>query len=402
MNRSEESGFTPRAPRFKVANAEQIDVTILRTEEGDTEPVSATLIDVSQHGTKLRVPVNLRFEEALQLQITVPDAEIEYRGIASVRYIRAVDEEHWVVGCAVAPPLSDETFSFLATTAGQERRRFRRLNIAAEATVRRQGQTDGTAASLHNLSSGGFCFSSTDHYESGERVQLTINGNDGDQRMIEARICWQVDSADGSIAGCQFSSSASYAELCACLTEQPVLASNGRVAEEPTSKLVLTAAVLAMFVPPMMTLMLQANKVSANAGENPVVASMTDDRAVELPASAESRDGEFDDHPREEPADADLLALLIAESQALDVLESPESAAATAPMEPSTEAPTEVPTEREWVDNTGKYRTVAELVEVTDEHIVLLKPDGKQSKVPWHRLSEVDQAFARDWRKATD
>lgn len=412
--------FVPRAPRFKVADTSGLKVTIRRTEEGDQPLLDAELLDVSQHGTKIRVPVNLRFEEALQIQIQVPGKELEYHGIASVRHIRAIDEEHWIVGCAIAPPLSDETFSFLATTAGKERRRFRRLNIAAEATVRRQGQTEGIPAALHNLSSGGFCFSSTDHYEVEEHVQLTLEDNDGDTRVIEARICWQVDSPDGSIAGCQFMSSESYADLCACLTEQPVLAAGTHVGVERTSNLVLTAAVLAMFVPPMMTLMMQANKVSANVPESSTAELIVDNEPEPSDASGLE--------PEESAIDKQLLAALATESQQLatgepasdEIAEQPVDEPADTALESSAptneiaevddDAPAEtIATEaaateeltqlREWVDNTGKYRTMATLVEVTDEHVVLLKPDGKESKVPWRRLSEADQEFARSHAK---
>ena len=394
MNERNDEKFTPRAPRFQVSDSEQIDVQIMRTEKGSVEAIEASLIDVSQHGVKLRVPVNLRFEEALQLQIEVNKAGIEYHGIASVRHIRTVDDQHWVIGCAVAPPLSDETFSYLATTAGKERRRFRRLNIAAEATVRRQGQTEGIPAVLHNLSSGGFCFSSSDQYENGERVKLTLEDNDGKVRTIEAKVCWQVDSPDGGIAGCQFSSSESYAELCACLTEQPVASPKKRTAEEPTSKLVLAAAVLAMFVPPMMTLMLQANKVSANVGTT--VAEVTE---VEPPR------GDLDQTVEaavEATVDQGLIALLT------DELQEPDPQAAEDIAEEKVVAPEQPEvTEneasfREWIDNTGKFRTIAQLIEVTDEHVILLKQDGKKSTVPWRRLSESDQAFAREWNAAKE
>ena len=144
MAANDSDNFVPRAPRFKVADTSQAVVTITRNEEPGSPELSATLVDVSQHGTKLRVPVNLRFEEAVHIKIHVKETELEYHGIASVRHIRAVDDEQWVVGCAIAPPMSDETFSFLATTAGKERRRFRRMNIAAQATVRKQAQTEGT------------------------------------------------------------------------------------------------------------------------------------------------------------------------------------------------------------------------------------------------------------------
>ncbi len=368
MNHNSDSNIVPRAPRFKVADSSEVTVTITRTEESDDQSLPAGLVDVSQHGVKLRVPVNLRFEEALQLKIDVLGTELEYLGVASVRHIRALNDEYWLVGCAIAPPLSDETFAHLATSAGKERRRFRRIPISAEATVRRQAQTEGTAATIHNLSSGGICFSSDVLYEIGESVQLTIDGTDGEPRVIEARICWQVESPEGSpdgspggspggsIVGCQFSSSVSYAELCACLIEQPSKVLN-RSSAEPTSKLVLTAAILAMFVPPMMTLLMQANKVSAKANMTPTVVETL------------------------ETLDEEVVVLS----------EVPEQAE----VEDNGQTSRQI---REWIDNTGKHRTQAFLVEVTSEYVVLQKSNGRQSNVPLRRLSAADCDYAKDWQ----
>lgn len=377
--------YVPRAPRFTVSDSGEMAVTITRTEESDQRPIRVELLDVSQHGAKLRVPVNLRFEEALQLKIEVVHSDLSYLGVASVRHIRNLDEEQWVVGCAIAPAFSDDSFSYLATAAGKERRRFRRLPISAEATVRRQAQTEGSEAMLHNLSSGGFCFSSDEHYEVGEMVQIAVDDTKGKQRVVDARICWQIDSDDGSIAGCKFSSRSSYAELCACLTEQPALESPSRGVEEPTSKLVLTAAVLAMFVPPMMTLMLQANRVSAEANVVPQLTEATTHcEEVVSSDSAELADQENEDV--ELLKEAELLTGFVTVSQAITT------------EQPISELVAEQTQLREWVDSTGKHRTLAELVDVTSEYIVLQKTNGRQAQVPLRRLSETDRAYVQAWQ----
>ncbi len=373
MPHDTDHNLVPRAPRFKVVDSSDVLVTITRTEESDSPTLHAELVDVSQHGAKLRVPVNLRFEEAVQLNIEVIGTELGYKGIASVRHIRALDEqgseEHWLVGCAVAPALSDETFSYLATNSGAERRRFRRLPVAAEVTVRRQTQTEGCPATLHNLSSGGFCFSSHVQFEVNERVQLSIDDAEGHTHVVEARICWQIDSPENSIAGCQFTSSNSYAEVCGCLIEQPGL--NPGMLRAPTSKLVLSAAILAMFLPPMMTLLFQAKKVAADA-------------VVEQPTEVVA-----------ELADATEEATEKATKQVTHELETDIPASQAEPDSEQQPVVAELVL-REWVDNTGKHRTLAALVEVTPEHVVLEKANGKRVKVPWRRLSEADQQLARE------
>jgi len=305
--------------------------------------------------------MHFRFEETLQLKIEIEGVDLEYHGVASVRHIRAAedqketdgDEEYWITGCAIAPPLSDETFAFLATTAGKERRRSRRLPIAAKATVRRQTESTGTAATLHNLSSGGFCFRSDVQFDIGESVQMSIEAIDGSPRVVPARVCWQVETPEGSIAGCQFASRRSYADVCACLTEQPATEPPLHFGDAPTSKLVLTAAVLAMFVPPMLTLALQTSRVSAESSP----AAVAEQKQETAPAS-----------PSELAAPAPTIVASIAAG----------------------------PQFRAWLDNTGKHSTEAKLVRTTETHVVLEKPNGKFAKVPWRRLSEADQKFARE------
>lgn len=367
MGRESESNYVPRAPRFEVSDGSDVVVSVTRTGADEDANIAAELVDISQHGAKLRVPINMQFEESLQLEIDVLGTDLNYHGVASVRHIRSLNDENWIVGCAIAPPLSDETFSYLATAAGKERRRFRRLPIAAEATIRRQAQSEGCEATLHNLSSGGFCCSSPMYYEVGELVQLTIVDTDGEPRTIEARICWQVDGPDGSIVGCQFSSQDSYAELCACLSEQPIQEPSTTREAEPTSRLVLTAAVLAIFAPPLMTLMFQTKQVSAEATQPALVVGAEEKPAVEVIANAEE----------------------ICEETKLE---------SAPPPEPSLTVAAEQSSYREWVDNTGKHRTKARLIDATDEHIVLEKTNGKQANVPWRRLSDSDREFVQDWQ----
>ena len=375
MTQESRRDYVQRAPRFKVDQSSNLEVTISRTEQSSQPPLKAELLDVSLHGAKLKVPANLRFEEALQLTINVLDSEFSYLGVASVRHIRSFDEDHWVVGCAIAPPLSDEAFSYLATTAGKERRRYRRFEISADAIVRRQAHPGGTPARLHNLSSGGICFSSTDRYEVGEMVQIVVEDKNRASCIVDARVCWNIDRDDGSIAGCQFTTHTSYTELCRCLTDQPSLRSL-HASAEPTSKLVLTTAVLAMFVPPVMTLMLQANKVSAKADEVQQLAG-----TIPLDVAESS-------NPAGTPAKHEEQDLTAGFGPTLPVAGRP---VLTANLVEDNQF-------RTWVDNTGKHRTLAKLLEVTPEYVLLEKANSRQSKVPLRRLSEADLEYIKHWK----
>ena len=153
-------------------------------------------------------------------------------------------------------------------------------------------------------------------------MKLALEDTDGEERIVEARICWQIQSDDGSIAGCQFTSNEAYADVCACLTEKPISPAQPRVDGERTSNLVLAVAVLAMFVPPMMTLFMQANKVSAGGS------ATTIERSVDAECDDDYLSAELDRPEDAAPVeilpDKELISELAKEIQALTIDSEPE------------------------------------------------------------------------------
>ena len=61
----------------------------------------------------------------------------------------------------------------------------------------------------------------------------------------------------------------------------------------------------------------------------------------------------------------------------------------------SRNTPRDRPTSRTWVDNTGRYRTTGQLVEVAASHIRLLKENGRTCTVPLRRLSDQDFGYVQ-------
>jgi hypothetical protein len=49
----------------------------------------------------------------------------------------------------------------------------------------------------------------------------------------------------------------------------------------------------------------------------------------------------------------------------------------------------------QWVDNTGKYKVEAEFVRLDENQVVLKKPDGKELKIPFDRLSKESLSQAK-------
>jgi hypothetical protein len=63
---------------------------------------------------------------------------------------------------------------------------------------------------------------------------------------------------------------------------------------------------------------------------------------------------------------------------------------------------------RAWWDNTGNYRTIGSLLVVGEDHVRLIKANGRTCTVPFHRLSDADlkyvqaqvEQYAKDFKMA--
>ncbi len=61
----------------------------------------------------------------------------------------------------------------------------------------------------------------------------------------------------------------------------------------------------------------------------------------------------------------------------------------------SRNTPRDRPAVRTWVDNTGRFRTTGQLLEVAASHVRLLKENGKTCTVPLRRLSDEDFSYVQ-------
>jgi hypothetical protein len=371
-----ESGpnLTTREPRFSVENEKDKQVTIRRLDHDDSEPIPAELIDISHHGAKLGMTICPRFQESLHLQIDIPSHNVHYEGVALVRNLRSNGSEGWLVGCAVQPPLSSAVQSHLAAATGMDRRESPRKPIALSATLRRPLKSGTNDAKLLNVSAGGICVWSEAEMEAGDRLWIGVVGPDQQARSVKARVLWRMMAPDGCMAGCSFDDKISYATILSCIEEHPAETHTVMRTVRPVSRLILAAAILAIVLPPTLTIMLETRH--AKATSEPV-------KQVEL-VDAESAD--------------DLAGV----AGALDLLA--EVAPDPVPIEaddPPVSGANDGSLWREFSDNTGQHHTMAKLLDVHDDHILLRKPNGQWVKVPLQRLSPPCIEYVRQWQSAS-
>lgn len=330
-------------PRFSVGPEQGAHVTVSRMNSEHPADTGVELVDISRHGVKLRLPESPRFEQSLRLQVDVPNLGVHYDGIALVRNLRNDGDEGWLVGCSMDPPFSDAHYTQLAVASGMDRRDTPRQSISITATIQRQMETTTHEATLVNLSPGGVCVWSTRDFDAGDRLRISVVNADEEISVVEVRVCWRLDAPDGYVAGCRFENRSGFPKIEACChqpTPQPV--EPPQEAPRSASQIVLVAAVMAMALPPAITLLLQTG--TAEAVVEPAVT--------------------------------------------VEAVESPEAESCWH----------RVPSQREWTDNTGQHQTIATLLDAQNDVALLRKVNGRWSKVPFSRLSPLDVLYIKQWQ----
>ncbi|WP_283431369.1 SHD1 domain-containing protein [Neorhodopirellula lusitana] len=132
-------------------------------------------------------------------------------------------------------------------------------------------------------------------------------------------------------------------------------------------------------------------------------ASGLDDLFGDPPADSPSMpeapaDGGLDDLFGDPPADSETTSDLDdlfgqTDQPALEEIATPEPAVQVVSDTRTTNDALENTESRVWIDNTGLYRTEGRLIRIADDHIKLLKANGKTCTVPFARLSDSDSEY---------
>ena len=252
--------FIKREQRFSLDDLHGVNVIVRRVDGTDTEEIPAKLLDFSRNGIKLRLPVNVQFEERLLVRIEFDNSSLSYLGEACVRHMRSDDgNKTFQVGCRVEPAIPNCVIEYLAENSGKERRTAQRTAIQVDAILIRQGNVEESIARVLNYSEGGFSAWVPSEHAVNEGIRLKIMNPHGESKTISGRILWQEPARDGGYRiGCRFTEVKSYEKLLTCV---PVpLPLYQRIAIEDKVKwYVIAAALLALLLPPSISLLLQSN-----------------------------------------------------------------------------------------------------------------------------------------------
>lgn len=191
-----------REPRVALTDTQTVLVRVaLRSDDGG-QLFDGQLLDISRGGVKLAVPHSLPFAEKVDLQIAVPDLQLDFSAAAVVSWSRQEVDGRWLVGCHFDPALPEATVNRLAHAGYLERRQSPRYPVSLEATASFELSGHGFSVWIQDFSTDGFSMLSPRPGEIDQRLRLEVTKGDGKPVVISARTRWCVSVDDGYLVGC--------------------------------------------------------------------------------------------------------------------------------------------------------------------------------------------------------
>ncbi len=192
-----------REARYPVLQGRRIGVTIVR----DTSPpdtIEANLVDVSRKGVKLLVADCPSMEEAVVLNLAVPEIGLDLSVDAQICWTRTAPNDAWHLGCVLNPELPEELLTDLAVQGYLQRRRDPRYPIDLSATMRCEGSLDPVPARVLDYSVGGFRLESSHRAAPGRRLLVRFDEGPACRDLVVAKTMWQAQTDSGHQMGCTF------------------------------------------------------------------------------------------------------------------------------------------------------------------------------------------------------
>jgi hypothetical protein len=185
---------------FAVREGRKINLIGRRIDDVEQRDVEGLVLDLSDSGLKFRSADKIEIGEVLALEISPSTASAVLECQAEICWSRK-DENTAMYGCAFTKEIANQRFnSFLKHL---ERRGPERINVTANAQLRRIDSPEQMAVRVIDYSEGGLGLKSTSEIEVGEQVILQMDMPEKHPYIaVEVRNC--RPSEDKFIVGTQF------------------------------------------------------------------------------------------------------------------------------------------------------------------------------------------------------
>jgi hypothetical protein len=205
-----------REVRYQVADAKAIDVRVETSPAGKCAKLKTELIDMSQGGVRLRSKTPLVAGDLLTITVSFKGLNGVSKPLiigGQVCWTTPARNGRCYVGCSIEPAIPQVLLDHLAASRILERRFDERQETSI--TLPAQWECDPTevSASILNISDGGMCLLISQMRNVGDRIRLTIFDENDKPAYVHTTVCWQIDTDDGHVLGCDFDDRAAYLRL---------------------------------------------------------------------------------------------------------------------------------------------------------------------------------------------
>jgi hypothetical protein len=186
---------------------------------GQPHVLSGNVADVSAAGMRLTMDTKLPIGTKVQIQVCVPDCQIDMITHGEVRWVQPRDEARWSIGCLLAEAIPQDVLETLAIHSVLDRRKDERKFVSYSARAKWELVVDPSYVTIINYSVGGCCILFPDAVENPpDRLMLYLSDvHDSTEKSLEIRIpmrvMWCELTEEGYAVGCAFLSRTGYLTL---------------------------------------------------------------------------------------------------------------------------------------------------------------------------------------------
>jgi hypothetical protein len=202
-----------REERFRLTDPMAISVEIETDSHGESTKLDAELVDISQGGVRLRSKTSVAVKDALTITIVPKGFSKSLSARAQVCWTLLAPKGRYWLGCSIEPRIPLALLDHLAVNGILERRHDLRQEVSIILSACWELDPTAFDVSVLNISWGGICLWIPQGGNPGDRICLTLPGDNQKPTYILMAVCWQVDADDGYVVGCSFCHHASYEKL---------------------------------------------------------------------------------------------------------------------------------------------------------------------------------------------
>lgn len=202
-----------REERYRLTDPLAVSVEIETDSDGESTKLDAELVDISRGGVRLRSRTSVSEKDGLTITIVSKGFSKSLSARAQVCWTTLAPKGRYWLGCSIEPKIPQALLDHLAANGILERRQDARQKVAI--TLFACWELDPTEfeVSILNIARGGICLSISQDGNPGDRICLTLPGDNQRTTYVLATVCWQVKTDDGYVVGCRFCHQTSYEKL---------------------------------------------------------------------------------------------------------------------------------------------------------------------------------------------